>query len=100
MKQAGLTPQAILKPGLLFGTLNLADLLLTVFLLSIGAPELNPVFASMGNIYLFASTKVILVGAVMLGLFYFNQSHLFKWLNAGMGLIVAWNILAVMTWVG
>ncbi len=98
MKQISYALSTNYVPGSLFVGFNIADLLLTAFLLSIGAPELNPVFASMGNIYVFAAAKIAMMGVVVLGLARFNRLHLLKWLNVGMGLIVAWNILAVITW--
>ena len=98
MRQISYALSSYYKQSSLFAGFNIADLLLTVFLLSIGAPELNPIFASMGNIYVFAVTKIAMVGLVVLALARFNQLHLLKWLNVGMGLIVVWNILAVVTW--
>ncbi|MBN1376035.1 MAG: hypothetical protein JXA01_07765 [Dehalococcoidia bacterium] len=98
MRQITYSLSAHYKPGSLFIGFNLADLLLTMFLLSIGAPELNPIFASMGNIYVFAVAKLAMMGVIVLGLARFNQMHLLRWVNIGMGLIVTWNILAVVTW--
>ena len=98
MRQSGRISTDSIKLGSLFFFLNLVDALLTAFLLSLGAPELNPIYSSLGNIYVFAATKLVLVCLVLLGLTTFKQAHLLKWLNAGMGLIVAWNIVAAATW--
>ncbi len=98
MRQIAYSLSVHYKPGSLFIGFNIADLLLTVFLLSIGAPELNPIFASMGSIYVFAAAKITMMSVIMLGLARFNQMHLLRWVNVGMGIIVAWNILAVVTW--
>ncbi len=92
------TSGAVLKPGAIFLTLNLADIAITAFLLSFGASELNPIYAYLGSIYLLAVAKLALVCLVLLGLLRFNQLHLLKWLNAGLGLIVVWNIIAAVTW--
>lgn len=99
MRQAEYTIRKTLKPGILFCILNLSDIALTAFLLSLGAPELNPVYSSLGNLNSLIATKFILVSLVLMGLLIFNRVHLLKWLNAGMGLIIIWNVLAVITWV-
>ena len=99
MRQAINVLNSNFKQSSLFLTLNVADLGLTAFLLSIGAQEMNPIYASSESLFSFAVTKVTLVSLVLIGLVAGNRMHLLKWLNAGLGLIVVWNIIAVATWI-
>lgn len=85
------------KSTLPFVALNLIDIELTWLLLSHGGNELNPVYSSLGSIQLLPITKVILTCLVLLGLGAFHQFHLLKWLNLGMGLVVAWNLVMVIS---
>ena len=98
MRHAITVFNANIKHGTLFLTLNVADLAITAFLLSIGAHEMNPIYASSGNIYSLAATKIALTFLILIGLVVGNRMHLLKWLNVGLGLIVVWNIVAVVTW--
>jgi hypothetical protein len=99
MKQAIAVFNANNKHGFLFLTLNFVDLGITAFLLSIGAQEMNPIYASTGNLYSLAATKIALTSLILIGLVAGNRMHLLKWLNIGLGLIVIWNIIAVATWI-
>jgi hypothetical protein len=98
MRQAINVFSANIRQSSLFLTLNIADLGLTAFLLSIGAQEMNPIYASSGSLYSLAVTKIALVSLIFIGLVAGNRMHLLKWLNIGLGLIVVWNIVAVATW--
>ena len=98
MRQAITVFNANIKQGTLFLTLNVVDLGITAFLLSIGAQEMNPIYASSGNIYSLAATKIALTSLILIGLTAGNRMHLLKWLNIGLGLIVIWNFIAVATW--
>lgn len=98
MRQAIGVFSANIRQSSLFLTLNVADMGLTAFLLSIGAQEMNPIYASSGSLYSLAITKIALVSLVMIGLVAGNRMYLLKWLNMGLVLIVMWNIVAVATW--
>jgi hypothetical protein len=99
MKQAIAVFNANNKHGFLFLSLNFVDLGITAFLLSIGGQEMNPIYASSGNIYSLAATKIAFTSLILIGLVAGNRMHLLKWLNIGLGLIVIWNIIAVATWI-
>ncbi len=86
------------KAALLFIALNLADIALTVFALSLGSRELNYVYSSLGSPALLVTVKMLTAGIVVLGLGVLNRSRLLSWVNIGMVLIVIWNVLAVLSW--
>lgn len=98
MRQAISIFNANIRQSSLFLSLNVADLVITVFLLSIGAQEMNPIYASSQSLLSLAITKVALMSLILVGLVAGNRMHLLKWLNIGLGLIVIWNIVAVVTW--
>ncbi len=91
------TPRAI--HFCLFLSLNIIDALLTTSALSQGAIELNPLFATFEHPLEMAAMKTILVGTILLGLALSRRTYLLHALNAGITLVVFWNILAVLTWV-
>lgn len=86
------------KGAPLFIGLNLVDVALTALVLSWGGRELNLIYSSLGSTNLIAVAKLTLVSLVLLGLAISHQLHLLKWMNMGMGLIVAWNLVAAVTW--
>lgn len=98
MKEAIAVLNSNVRQSTLFLTLNVADLGITAFLLSIGAQEMNPIYASSESLFSLAATKIALVGLVFIGLVAGKRIHLLKWLNVGLALIVVWNIVAVATW--
>jgi hypothetical protein len=99
MRQAITIFNTNIRQSSLFLSLNVADLGITAFLLSIGAQEMNPIYSSSESLLSLAVTKITLVCLVMVGLVAGNRMHLLKWLNIGLGLIVIWNIVAIVTWV-
>lgn len=82
----------------LFIALNAVDVALTVKALSLGASEINCVFGTFEHPLEMAAVKMILVGAILLGLVALKRIYLMHWLNAGMALVVVWNVAAVLTW--
>jgi hypothetical protein len=99
MRQAISIFNTNIRQSSLFLSLNVVDLVITAFLLSIGAQEMNPIYASSESLLSLAITKIALVSLVLIGLVAGNRMHLLKWLNIGLGLIVIWNIVAVFTWI-
>ena len=75
-----------------FIALNLADLALTLLVLSWGGVELNPIYASLSNAKLIPAAKIAYLTLSLLVLGYFRRLHLVRWLNVGMVFIVAFNI--------
>ena len=86
------------RGSLLFITLNIADAALTTSALSSGGSELNPFYFALGNPIVVLAAKILLVGVIILGLVMSRRLHLLNWLNIGMGLIVAWNVMALLSW--
>lgn len=82
----------------LFIALNVLDILLTAAALSLGARELNGIFAWARHPIVMAAVKMILVGAILLGLVMWRRTYLIHLLNTGMTLVVIWNIAAVISW--
>jgi hypothetical protein len=79
-----------------FIILNIADVALTLLLLSWGGTELNPIYSSLGHVHLIPPTKLAFVGLTLLALWNYRLLHLVRWVNIGMGLIVAFNITMVI----
>jgi hypothetical protein len=75
-----------------FVGLNLADLALTLLVLSWGGVELNPVYASLSDTSLIPQAKLTYVCLTLLVLWYFRKLYLIRWLNVGLVFIVAFNI--------
>jgi len=74
--------------------LNLADLALTIVAVKMGLTEINPLFALMTDqIAVLVIVKVILTVAAVVLLALIKKLHLLKWLNIGMAVVVAWNLL-------
>ena len=82
----------------LFVALNALDIALTMKALSLGAKEINLVFVALEHPVAMAAVKMILIGTILLGLVLFRRTYLLHWLNAGMSLVVIWNVIAVLTW--
>ena len=82
----------------LFVALNALDIALTMKALSLGAKEINLVFAFFEHPVAMIALKIILIGTILLGLVLFRRTYLLHWLNAGMSLVVIWNVIAVLTW--
>ncbi len=89
--------RSALFPVSLFISLNVADVLLTVASLSLGARELNPVYSAAGPVGI-AAIRTFILGIVLLALFLSRRIHLLNWLNIGLILVVIWNIVAVISW--
>jgi len=84
------------KSVVTFIVLNIADTALTLLLLSWGGTELNPIYSTLGRVQLIPPTKLAFVGLTLLILWNYRLLHLMRWINIGMGLIVAFNILMVI----
>ena len=84
------------KDIITFIVLNIADLALTLLLLSWGGTEMNPIYSSLGRVQLIPPTKLAFVGLTLLALWNFRLLHLVRWINIGMGLIVVFNISMVI----
>ena len=82
----------------LFIALNALDIALTIIALSLGAEEMNLLLASFQNPVSLVAVKMILAGTIALGLVIFRRVYLVPFVNAGMTLVVIWNIVAVLTW--
>lgn len=86
------------KAALLFITLNVADIALSTLAISSGSQEINYIYSALGSPILIAAVKMLTAGVVILVLGLSNRSHILKWLNVGMALIVGWNVMALLTW--
>ena len=82
----------------LFMSLNAIDMALTAKALSLGAIELNFIFATFGNPLAMSAVKMILTGTILLALVKFRRIYFIHGLNAGMSLVVIWNAVAVVSW--
>jgi hypothetical protein len=82
----------------LFIALNAVDVALSITALSLGAKEINLLFAAFQNPVSMIAVKMILVGTIVLGLVIFRRVYLLHLLNAGMTLVVFWNVIAVLSW--
>lgn len=83
---------------ILFVALNAVDVALTMTALSLGAREINVLFASFNHPLEISAVKLTLVGLILLGLVVARRVYLMHWLNAGMTLVVIWNVIAVLSW--
>ena len=77
-----------------FVVLGVADAILTYSAISLGSHELNPIM-NLGNLYL---TKASLSVLVILALLRFRKAYLLKYVNIGMCVVVAYNALALWSW--
>ena len=81
--------------SLCFIMLNMVDALLTSITISLGGAEFNPMAVGFG-------ADIGLKGAIAAGiaviLILVDHARLLKPLSAGMGLAVAWNTVAMFTW--
>lgn len=81
--------------SLCFIMLNMVDALLTSITLELGGAELNPLAIGFG-------ADVGMKGAIAVGiaaiLFLLDRARLLKPLSAGMGVVVLWNTVAMLTW--
>lgn len=74
--------------------LNLADLALTIIAVKMGLTEINPLFALMTTqIAILVIVKILLTIAAIGFLALIKRLYLLKWLNIGMAIVVAWNLL-------
>lgn len=74
--------------------LNLADLTLTIVAVKMGLTEINPLFALMTtNIAALVIVKILLTMAAVGFLALIKKLYLLRWLNIGMAIVVAWNLL-------
>lgn len=82
--------------------LNLADLALTIAAVNMGLTEINPLFALFTtNIAAMVVVKVLLTMAAIGFLVLIRKLYLLKWLNIGMAVVVAWNLLwLLLTMIG
>ncbi len=90
--------QLLTKGVLIFIILNEADIILTTIALYLGSSECNMLLASLKSPAMMAAGKAVLCLAIIAGLIALKRQYLFKWLNIGMLLVVAWNTLAVISW--
>ena len=74
--------------------LNLADACITIAALELGLQEGNPIMAGFAGPEL-VMVKFALSVVVLYGLYRFHKMKLLVPLNVGMGVIVAWNIIAM-----
>jgi hypothetical protein len=82
----------------LFVALNIADLLLTLTAISMGSHELNIVYTVAGSTTGMAILKLALAATVVTGLTLFRRTYLLTWINAGMAIVVIWNLIATFSW--
>ena len=82
----------------LFVSLNIIDIALTAFALSLGASEMNYIYATAGGPVNMLMMKIMLAGAVISGLLLFRRTNMLNWLNIGLVLVVLWNVVAIISW--
>ena len=82
----------------LFVSLNIIDIALTAFALSLGASEMNYIYATAGGPVNMLMMKMMLAGAVISGLLLFRRTNMLNWLNIGLVLVVLWNVVAIISW--
>jgi hypothetical protein len=90
--------QVLTRGVLIFIILNEADIILTTVALYLGSTECNILLASLKSPAMMACGKAVLCLAVIAALIAFKRQYLFKWVNAGMMLVVFWNTAAVVSW--
>jgi len=77
--------------------LNILDSCLTAAALGLGSYELNPLLGpTLGADAVF---KWLISSAVVLALVLCKRGWLLRPLNVGMGLVCAWNLVAIWTWI-
>jgi len=79
--------------GIVFVALNVLDALFTRIALSHGAVEIMPLAQLFGSNLLL---KGLIAAAVVALLVLFGRPKLLRWLNIGMGAVVAWGGLVVL----
>lgn len=79
--------------GLGFIALNVADVWLTKIALTLGAGEVNPVMAFLCDNM---EAKIIASVIVVFVIWLLGRDRLLKLLNAGMALIVIWNLTVII----
>jgi len=82
----------------LFVSLNVIDIALTAFALSLGASEVNYIYAAAGSPVNMMVMKLMLAGAVISGLLLFHRTNILNWVNIGLVLVVLWNVVAIVSW--
>ena len=88
----------MIKLVILFLILNMIDILLTNVSLSRGGVELNPIVNYFINKDLFWAYKILTSVGVVLVLLKLKHKHILIALCIAMGLICAWNIIALFSW--
>ena len=82
--------------ALCFIMLNMVDAQLTSITLSLGGAEFNPMAVGFGaDIWM----KAAIAAGIAIVLCFLGRARLLKPLSAGMGVAVAWNTVAMFTWV-
>ena len=81
-------------PIAIFVAFGIIDAILTYLAISFGSRELNPIMG-LGNLYV---TKALLTALVLFALLKFGKMYLLKYVNVGMCGIVAYNALALWSW--
>jgi hypothetical protein len=82
----------------LFIALNIIDIALTAFAISLGASEMNYIYAAARNPVNMMALKMMLAGLVISGLLMFRRTDMLHLVNIGMVLVVLWNIVAIISW--
>jgi hypothetical protein len=80
-----------------FISLNILDSCLTAAALGLGSYELNLLLSP--TLGANAAFKWLISSAVVLILVLNKRGWLLRPLNVGMGLVCAWNIVAILTWI-
>ncbi len=84
--------------GTIFILLNMIDMWLTLFLVKHGGTEANWYAIMLGHSVLFVFVKTILPLLVVCLLVWYGRAKLFKWLNAGMGIVVLINSIGLFSY--
>ncbi len=80
-------------------TFNGLDILTTHFALQMGAIEANPILSGVNSTFGEAAgygLKLLLAVVVAFLIYRTGRAFLFKWLNAGLGLVILFNITVLM----
>jgi len=83
----------LLVNGFVFIALNVIDVWLTKWALQLGSREVNPIMALLGDNF---EIKVLASIVVAFLLVFFKRTNILIGLNIGMGLVILWNMSAVV----
>jgi len=86
----------MIKLVILFLILNILDIILTNASLSRGGAEFNPIVNYFINKDLFWAYKILI--SVSIAFILFKHKHILIALCIAMGIICAWNIIALFSW--